>query len=289
MILERIRQIGVMILGAGALLLTGCAKETDLSARYPEYMKYCFGDGYSMEYLFSDDSGNDSYRLQYQDSTGKARTFEDTSELRILPYGKCENLDEGETKQEYYDSLLKYLVIEQIERRFREEVTEKVIKPSFLVYNPDAEDVYEELGGASFLMTVMPLMNETLGSKEDLPFIQKQYQPETGFQVCRTDLKSVAGSELWYVMVTVTAAPDADAEQMLRRTQEAYRRYCEEAGTPQNYSFLFKQELEDGSLQKLWSQNAVFGEPVDMDAVKREKGEVYTVFMEARDRLRAKQ
>ena len=282
------RTICTTLLSAGTLLLTGCAKETDLSARFPDYMKYSFGDGYSMEYLSSNDTGRDCYRLSYQDSSGKTQTFEDTPALCILPYGKCDTLEEGETKKKYYESLLEYLVDEQIEQRFHEEVTEKIIKPSFPAYAPKEEDSSDDLGGASYYAFAQPLMNDVLGAEEDLPFIQKQYQPETGFQVCKTDLRSVAGSELWYVVFSVIAAPDADADQMLRQTQEAYRRYCEEAGTPQNYVFYFKQELEDGSLKLIWKQESVCGEMIDMDAVKQQKGEEYTVFMEARDRLREK-
>lgn len=66
------------LLCAGALLLTGCGRETDLSKRYPDYFKYSFGDGAKFTYQKNDDDDedHDSYLLEFTDSTGYTVSYE---------------------------------------------------------------------------------------------------------------------------------------------------------------------------------------------------------------------
>lgn len=60
------------LLCAGALLLTGCGRETDLSKRYADYFNDSFGDDAKFTYQKNDDGDEDDdcYLLEFTDSTG---------------------------------------------------------------------------------------------------------------------------------------------------------------------------------------------------------------------------
>ena len=66
------------LLCAGALLLTGCGRETDLSKRYADYFNDSFGDDAKFTYQKNDDGDEDDdcCLLEFTDSTGYPVSYE---------------------------------------------------------------------------------------------------------------------------------------------------------------------------------------------------------------------
>ena len=280
-----IRIILAAAVGAGALLLTGCTRDTDLSARYPEFMKYCFGDDYTFEYIPNEEAGYgyDDYRLTYCDHTGTLRTVQNIT-TTIEPYKaykKGENGDYGDVFADadtYYKSLLVTMVedilFEQISREFRE----NVIKPDFPDVDTEA-NVSELPDGAEYFGAVLQMLPFDAESYPNDPKYEVLYnltQPGKGYQLCKADLSSTLNSDLWHMTSRLTVPKGKDAAPYVEKMKAAYERFLQMTDHPQNYSFSVVQERvdEDGdeTTEQVWNVEVLLGEAVTVSTEEYCKG-----------------
>ena len=243
------------LLGAGVLLLTGCAKETDLSARFPAYMKYSFGDDYTME-LSKNGGGKsaDEYQISYTDHTGKRRNVK--GGFLVYPYEKRGASLEAWSKEEYFKLRLSGLAALEISRIADEEITEEIIKPHF----PEADSDSGTKVSASAMQVI-----EYAKDKQDYALLEKVTAAETGWQVCRADWKTVANSPEWFYFVSVDLQEKtADPAPLIAQAKEALSDYQEKAGAAQNYTFLVR--YMNGTEQEVyWEEAAILGKTVESE------------------------
>ncbi|MBP0987273.1 MAG: hypothetical protein J6S92_03240 [Oscillospiraceae bacterium] len=284
--------------GAGALLLTGCeseqkepakttaaggtapvtqtaanstaaagdgtARDTDLSARYGEYMKYSFGEDYKFECFSTDEYHYDYYDLSYHDSTGRLRSTGGSADIMIIPYDERRSSQQDASKEDYYADYMEAVVTGQIAGIYEDGLKEKVIEPSFPSYNPDPKVIRGNLGGASLIVQSKAVITRSTGDAAALPFVAGRLEPGTGWKVCAADFYSVAADPQWFVTVTAVVDEDADPQPIIKQMQDAEARFREEAKTPQNYSMIVTHS-KDGKSTVLWRADLVLGEYVDYD------------------------
>lgn len=268
-----------------AAVKAGNARETDLSARFPEYMQYSFGEGFSMDYLRTDEkTGADCYAIRYTDHTGKQRTVSERN-AAFLSYENRLDSDLRRGEAEYYDVELAALVENETVAIFKDELEERVLKPSFPTYDETASNL-KKLGSASLSAVIVPLMIYDLSAPEDLPLIQARYQAGTGLQVCNAGLETTGCDENWYFVLSCTVEAGEDAAPIVSQMQEAYKRYLREAGHPQNVTMLVRQK-QDAGLDTLYRTDLVFGEQVDCEQ-KQQSEPGYNPKKDAEARIREK-
>ena len=263
----------------------GTARETDLSARFPEFMRYSFGDGFSMKYLRTDEkTGADCYEIRYTDRTGKQRTIRER-ESAFYSYENRLPTDQKRSETEYYDVELAALVENETAAVFKEELEERVLKPSFPAYDETASNL-NKLGSASLTAVIVPLMIYDLSPEEDLPLIRARYETGTGLQVCNAGLETTGCDENWFLSLVCNVEAGEDAAPIVSQMQEAYKRYAKEAGHPQNVSMIVRQKQDEG-LNTLYRADLVLGEQVDCKQ-KLQSDPDYSPKKDAEARLREK-
>ena len=273
--------------GAGALLLTGCAKDTDLSARYGDYMKYCFGADYTFECFTTDEHDYDYYNLTYHDSTGKLRTTDGSADIMIMPYDKRRSSKTDLSEEDYYANYLDAVVTGQIAGIYEDGLKEKVLKPCFPSYNPDPKAIIGNLGNASLIVQSKTLFTRSDANDAALPSVAGRLVPETGWKVCAADFRSLASDPEWFVTITVTVDDGADPQPYIKQMQDAETRYRAEAQTPQNYSMIVKQK-QSGDSEALWRSDSVLGEYVVYERCKEVDSD-FTPLRDAREKLLTKE
>ena len=244
------------------LLLTGCARETDLSARFPDYLQYSLGADYKTE-LLTDGGGKnpDKWQFTYHDHTGAERK---TQGFSVSPYDRRSKSFKDWTEEEYYSLRVLQLASWEIADIAYTEVTEEIFKPHFPEFNgKNCED--GNLGSAKLSIVPMTAIDFAMDTdKDDYAILQTCIAPGTGWQICTADWKTVANSADWYYFVSVDAEEGADAAKYTAQMQDALRDFKEQAGAAQNYTF-FVRQMKDGKPVTVWQENAVLGKLTEGD------------------------
>ena len=282
--MKNIRQICTVLLGTGALLLTGCAKDTDLSARYDDFMKYSYGEDYQFEFV--DPDGNainiDNYKLKFHDHSGRLHT----EDVWIFPYSEVNDSETELSKKEYYDTQAEAVLITSIGNICKDEMEAKVVQPCFPSYEPDMINTGGDLDGAFMHLVSIPLFSWSEGAKEELSELRERLDPQTGWQVCRADLVSVAQNPEWYVAMTLDIDEGVDPAPFLAQMKEAEQRFLEEVQTPQNFA-VFVSRKQNGKTERLYHSFYVFGEKIDAEK-RLAENPGYQPLGEAREKQLAK-
>jgi len=283
-----------MTVAAAALLLTACAKDTDLSARYAEFMEYCFGDDYTFEYVpnIEADYEYDDYRLTYRDHTGTLHTVQNIM-TAIQPYKKYkkeENEPAFADADEYYSSMLVTLVEDTLQTVISREFRETVIKPEFS--DVDTQGAVSELpDGAEYVGAVLQMLPFDASSHPNDPQYEVLYnltQPGKGYQLCKADLSSTLNSDLWYAFSRLKVPTGKDAAPYVEKMKAAYERFLEMTDHPQNYSFSVSLE-DDEMIEPVWKVEAMLGEVITVGTEEYCKGtDALSCKDAARVRLREK-
>ena len=273
-----------MILSAGALLLTGCAKDSDLSARYDDFMKYSYGEDYQFEFVDPDANvlDLDNYKLKFHDHSGRLRT----EDVWIYPYSERDDSEKDLSKKEYYDIQTESVLINSIGNICKDEIEARVVQPCFPSYEPTAANIGGHLDGATMFLVSIPLCSWAESEKEELTELRERLDPQTGWQVCKADLKSVAQDPEWYVAINLTIDEGVDPAPFLAQMQEAEKRFLDEVQTPQNFA-VFVSQKQNGKTELLLDSFYVFGEKVDAEQRLAEDPN-YQPLGEAREKRRAK-
>ena len=291
---------------AGVLLLTGCGagnsvpdqdsggdlhdmievqkvRETDISKRYPEYFKYCFGEDATYTYLESDSENHwDYYELTYHDHTGALRKEEN----RTAVYGEKE-AKKFPTAEEYYAREMEKLAKGQLNQIFKFEFGHEILEKYLDGHYNDAghwESDTEQL----LLTPVMPvyICQDYLLTPDD-PVGQRlahaHIQQGTGWQVCKADWKTIAADEQWYVSILIHISKSADAaayQEKIRKIMEAYRAA---ASQPKSFTIKLNQyDSEDETDSHLVSgYTEVLGEKIGREG----KDETYSALEDHAKRL----
>ncbi|MBR5371911.1 MAG: hypothetical protein IK130_06825 [Oscillospiraceae bacterium] len=256
--------LSVLLLSAG--MLTGCAKETDFSKRFPELMKYSFGEGYSFTYEKTDEQGDDCYALRYFDHSGKEHIVSDTVETRFTPYDPEIKECKDKTEEEYYLGEADYLINEEIGSIFKQELADEILRPMFPDYD-ELTNPRSESRAASLIVLTMPLFEYAFSEPQDLPLIERRMQVGTAQQVCKADLKSIACDDLRYSAVSMTVKEGHDPAPYLEKFKAAYANFAAMVGSPQTIVFQISQTVSSDKTERLWEKHLILGEEVDPKAL----------------------
>ncbi|MBQ5335208.1 MAG: hypothetical protein J6Z45_04595 [Oscillospiraceae bacterium] len=273
-----------------AVLLTACTKETDLSQRYPEFLQYCFGDRCSIHYE-KKASSQDRYSIEYwmpfaEGGTPDEMTVQADDGLYyevcsrsygIEPYKKSGYADVC-TKEEYYDLQLESLVEEELQNRYCDLMTERIIQPHL------AETITEDTESGSYrfgtegqngkiILRVAPLINYSDPESEVIK--NELFSPGTGIQICRPDFAQLLQDERLSCILWMGVNPDEDMaayEEKFRNIAADFRQLG-----AKNYTLLLRKGISDGSI--VFREDCILGEPVDFDARKAAwtGGDDYTI------------
>ena len=225
-------------------------RETDISKRFPEFFKYCFGEDATYTYLRTDpDDKSDYYMLTYHDSTGTLRRTETYS----FPYGE-EQAEQFPTEEMYYAAEIECLAEEELEKIFRRgffhDILEKHLEGHGIENESSERAEWESDNENVLLLTFVPLnISGGVFFKADDPVVQRitraHIEPGTGWQVCTADWKTIAADEDFYTLLEVRIPNDADADaygEKLRQIAAEYRSFADE---PQSFTFALKQDDSD--------------------------------------------
>ena len=264
---------------AGVLLLTGCgagnsvpdqnsggdlhdmievqeARETDLSKRYPDYFKYCFGDDAQFKYLKSENN-SDFYQLTYHDHTGTERT----GEVEVELYDFVLDHDDYASKTEYYNQRMIECVTDQMRKIVRRELAAEVLEPIL------GGHWNEEKGWVSDTESVL-LMSDFQHTAAGMRIADHRIKSGSGWRVCTADWKSIVSDELWYLNVSVTIPADTDASEYTKKFEQIEERYLNCTDQPKSVSFLLLQKEPEGSehsLRPITNKNVILGEEVTQE------------------------
>lgn len=287
------------VIGAAALLLTGCAKETNLSDRYGEFFKYTFGDDYQFTFARNESDGNharDYYNLTYRGLSGVMGT----REFEIIPYSDGD-YSEDFSKEAYYQYQLEELIQEEIIDNGQQQFFDQLLKPN--VTKAKQGEISTKLGenGDDGWMIVFPsMLCWTYDEDEASQAVARQMlEAGTGIQVSKTDLKAVLEDERFFLAVSVYLDPEADISDYEQRMRAVLDEMKQITDKPQNYSFVVKQNAPEGSGESgkiIIQEYCILGEQVDYDErkaaydAKKEDDDIdgYSIRRDARDCLLAK-
>ncbi len=263
------RSIIPAILCAGALLLTGCSRDTDLAGRFPDYFRYSFGDGYRYSYEETEKTAvsgiqYDIFRLDYTDITGKQRS----AHADITPYAKSDFKDEYASKEDYYYEEMQLLVDGEVDNVFADGFIEQILKPHFptLTFTEKGSPQLGPDGADGFIIAgcinlVSVASDDELSSK----LAKEMLQPDTGIQVCTLRPEDLVKDDRYYETFVISLTEDADAamyQEWFEAALADYRKWG-----PQNYVFALKQRTEESS-EFLFREVCMLGETVDPEARK---------------------
>lgn len=244
-------------------------RETDISKRFPEYFKYCFGEDATYTYLRTDeDDDSDYYELTYHDHTGALRT----REYYTFPYGE-EQAEDYPNAEEYYASEMEYLAQEELARIFEREFSQEVLG-KYLNGHVGENGYWEsETDHVIITRTVGVYIGQTMFLSPDDPVGQRlahaHIEPGTGWQVCTADWKTLAADEEWYMLFRLRIPEDADAElysEKLRQIMAEYQSCNEE---PQSFSFILVQDDAE-SQHTVERISYVMDEEIDLAAMGKD-------------------
>lgn len=262
------RRIGTgILLCTAALTLTACgkAKETDLSARYPDIFRYCFGEDAKLQYSDTTDYGDyhaDRWRYIYHDVNGGEREYEQL----INRYSERSDLAAFQTEDEYYrNALLNTLQIE-LWNVCSETICTELLEPVFgETAFADSEISSLDISTEDYTVSVYPMwgLGDQLSSTE---FAGTQLEPGKGFRVCTADLQTLAQDARFMLCMDATLT-GADADTVTAYMQAFEESYLAQTGSPQNYSLVLRQTGADGLPEVLYESSRLLGEATNASTV----------------------
>ena len=249
---------------AAMLLLTGCGgngtkkRETDLSQRYPDYFKYCFGE----DAKFSFDSsykGLDSYELTYHDHTGVLRE----RTVTVPQYDPERESANYSTKEEYYNSRMISCVADEMERVAWFGFAHDVLEPNLKGHLQD--NGFWRCDTERYMLVAN--FQEIVGEKR---VADERLKVGSGWQVCTADWKTVVSDELEYVVISVTISPDADAADYKERFTKVVNEYLTCTDQPKTVNMSLRQTTDsEHESRVILEKNVVLGTARSTDANAR--------------------
>ena len=259
------------VIGASALMMTACAKKTDLFARYPKIVKHCFGEDCKLTYIRSTKLSaytTDDYRLEYKDHTGKTRVYSE-DHFSIIPYDKETDADDY-TEEEYYLGELELLAEEQLSTVFSDELFEQMIRSDIPSAYPDGKYIKLGAGGmdGNMLFGIGMLGSVCADDPEFQALGKEMLDADNGIAVCKADLNSIAQDERIRCMISVTLTEGADTAEY-QKAFDAFLADFRKIG-PVNYTFVLrgKKAAEDGTINTsvILREDCILGEQIDAEA-----------------------
>ncbi len=278
---------------AAAVLLTGCGgnpgssqninggdlhdqievqevRETDISKRFPEYFKYCFGEDATYTYLRTDeDDDSDYYELTYHDHTGALRT----REYYTFPYGE-EQAEVYPNAEEYYAAEMEYLASDEMDNIFRREFSQEVLEKYLdghweekTGWVSDTESLILLPVVGVYIGQIMILSDDPVGQR----LAHAHIEPGTGWQVCTADWKTLASDEQWYLTFSLWIPADSDADAYTEKIHQIIADYQSCKGGPQSFSFSLRQGDGGSDIHTVNLVTYIMGEEIDLS----EMGEDY--------------
>ena len=279
---------------AFALLLTGCGgnkssskeetvsggdlhneievqevRETDISKRFPEYFKYCFGADATYTYLRTDlDRDRDVYELTYHDHTGTLRTAE--SIISRYDPNDSELAERWPTEELRYRADMEALVWDELNHIFRREFGKEVLEPNLEGHYLDESDRWDS-DTEYIYYSCLPvffddgLLDYSKGDPVGRRFVEAHTEPDTGWQVCTADWTSIVCMEDICVTVTLTVSEGADTDtysERMDRIADAFKSCSDQPESGRSGRFLVKQEYD---YEHLYTKMFLFGEETDTE------------------------
>ena len=249
-------------------------RETDISKRFPEYFKYCFGADATYTYQRTDpDQDCDVYELTYHDHTGTLRTAE--SIISRYDPNDSEQAEFWPTEELAYRADMENLVWDELNHIFRREFGKEVLEPNLEGHYLDESDRWDSDTEQIFYSTLPVFYSVGWGkyySKDDpvaQRLVEAHTEPGTGWQVCTADWKSVACMEDMCVTFSLIVSEGADTDaycERMDRIADAFKSCSDQPESGRSGSFLVKQEYDqDGETkyERLYTKQLLFGEETD--------------------------
>lgn len=249
-------------LALAALLLTACGDKiygADYSARNDAYLRYAFGEDYTLAPADEQDGADDKatyWTLHYQDADGEARDLS----IQTYDYEKYKADGEYASEEQFHDYWLLYYAYFAAGETAQRELFRTIVSK------------YYDIGGAASICE--PEENVSLGcycgyalDSPDAalyPYVQQALDPQTGLQVRGATLQSIAEDPavIFHVYVTIRDK-DIDAAPYIAAMEQIYADYLSAVRTPENYRFVVSQQAdgEDGSQTVVtrWEKAALTG------------------------------
>ncbi|MBQ8920957.1 MAG: hypothetical protein IJ060_02205 [Oscillospiraceae bacterium] len=250
------------------------ARETDISQRYPEYFKYCFGEDASFTFQETDESGYDGYLLEYKDRTGALRT----TRQNIRPYRLRFEEDWEMTEDTWYSMYLADAAVCELQAVFAEGFADALLEQELNVRHSvtDGWEYNDEV--RLIAMGAVDAFSVGDDNAVSRRLAAANITPGTGRQVCSADWQSVAADEQIFVFCVVYIAKNADADTYTEKMNRIIEAYEHAEGTPKNYHFVLYQNDSEDSEERhsVMSKLVILGEEIDLS--KMEEGVSYSDF-----------
>jgi len=250
-------------------------RETDISKRFPEYFKYCFGADATYTYQRTDsDRECDVYELTYRDHTGTLRTAE--SIISRYDPNDSELAERWPTEELYYRADMEDLVWDELNHIFRREFGKEVLEPNLEGHYLDESDRWDSDTEQIFYSSLPVFFDDGLfdhsnGDPVGRRIVEAHTEPGTGWQVCTADWKSIVCMEDMWVTVDLIVPEDADTDtysERMDRIADAFKGCSDQPESGRSGSFLVKQTYDqDGETkyERLYTKQLLFGEETDTE------------------------
>ena len=249
-------------------------RETDISKRYPDYFKYCFGEDASFIYQHTDEYGRDFYQLEYRDHTGTLWT----TDFDILPYAQNDDFEQYPTEDSWYSADMEMLAMDELDKILKREFAAQVLEQYLDGHRGDSSgwqsvDWQDSEEVQSVVMVpIHPIYirqpiflswDDEVGQRLAYAHIA----PGTGWQVCTADWQSVAADEQTYMTLSVTISENADPDAYSEKMNRIIEAYENAGGAPKSYTFVLYQANPEGSDEErhtVMRKTVVLGEEIDL-------------------------
>ena len=265
------------------MMLTGCGSKNSVIKQYEDYLRYSLGADGELEYSGKNERGEDTYSLSYRDQNG-TQHIKSPDSLFFPDYAESKKNFPELTEETYGFETMLNIVNREMTKRFEEAIYEQVLKPCFPL--SDMIGTGEERYVSMFSVQPRSVILYNKTHEAEIPLFKKWLDPENGVQLCKSDLKSLACNQEWEITVICQINEKADAEQYIKIMQEAFSKYKELTGNPQNYLFCLNQKDAEQKKDKvLYSEIGILGEKADSDLNPES---TFSVLTAMQDRLRNK-
>ena len=271
------------------LLLTGCGnkRETDLSARYPDYFKYSFGDSCRFSYVRTRKTGdvpNDLYQMEYYRADGKLRTVGE--DMLVFQTWKDSGYENTCPEDTFYLSELELLVDAEITSIFKTELCLKIFQKYFPFAKLEENNNNISLGNDGSIMATAATVCSVMSSDPDEAEIARSmYDPENGVCVCKYDLSSVVQDGRYFCMVYMMLKESADTEKYNQPFQDAMAE-LKALGVQNLSAFIRQEQSEAAARRQVYRVDYMLGTTVPVGELQKDDN--YSVLGDMRERVIAK-
>ena len=243
---------------SAALLLTACDKQygVDYSKKYNDYLAYSLGSDYQMkldrsEYFPEYKLHSSYWNVNYHDKTGAERSFE----LETYDYKESKSDETYSSEQMFDDCTLLNKLYEEAGI-----VAEESLKKQLIAKVMDSEEPMQPEEGVNVSCFHLPVLfyDDALA-----PVIQEALNPQTGLQVCKADMQSLAQDPNVLTVVSISLVDQEskgihpDPEFYVEKMQQIYEEYLRENENPQNYYFVVNR-TDKGAENEFLSGECLF-------------------------------